>query len=165
MENIQKVLILAGTILITILLISLGIYVYKKNTMSSSENTQSLVRSMETQVYNQKYELYKGVQNGKRVKELLKLVSKNNQDKYLDSSQIKYCIFIRTKIPEILRKCENVYEMENALNGTRAYGVMHPQNIDKISDYLSRFKKYNIYFSYNEDGYIYEVNIEDTNSN
>ena len=76
MENASKALIIAGAILISILLIGLGVYIYNQaqNTVS-----QSNLNSEIAQAQNQKFEAYKGENiTSAQVKQLLQLINTNN---------------------------------------------------------------------------------------
>lgn len=81
MENTTKALLIAGGIIICVLLVSVGIFVY-----SNSENKViSAVSSMSTtekEAYNSKYMLYDGNQTGSDIKQLIgKLIANSNSNK------------------------------------------------------------------------------------
>ncbi len=76
MENASKALIIAGAILISILLIGLGVYIY--NQAQSTISTATLDSEV-AQAQNQKFETYKGNNvTAAQVKQLLSLINTNN---------------------------------------------------------------------------------------
>ena len=75
MENASKALIIAGAILLSILLISLGIVVFNqaKDVASGSGMTQS-----EVQAFNAKFTQYEGKQKGSAIRSMVQEVLANN---------------------------------------------------------------------------------------
>lgn len=79
MENASKALLIAGAILLSILIIALGIYVF--NLARSSMNTNQL-NEMEVSAFNTQFTQYEGKQLGSNVKSLLdKVITSNNSNK------------------------------------------------------------------------------------
>ena len=80
MENASKALIIAGAILISILLISVGIMIFNSSNGLFSSATRSM-SDQEKQMFNQKFTIYEGTKiSGSSVKELQRLVTANNAD-------------------------------------------------------------------------------------
>lgn len=84
MENASKALIIAGAILLSILIIAIGMYIY-----NSSQNTVTNVTSQfgdtEIQTFNQQFTMYEGKQSGTNVKALLgKVIASNSQNAQAD---------------------------------------------------------------------------------
>ena len=80
MENASKALIIAGAILLSILIIALGVYIF--NMAKSSTNTDSL-SSLELSTFNSQFTQYEGEQLGSSVKALLTAIiasNKTNED-------------------------------------------------------------------------------------
>lgn len=77
MENASKALIIAGAILLSILLISLGIMIFNQaqDTVSNSGMTQAEITS-----FNNKFLKYEGTQKGSVVKSLVNEVIASNSD-------------------------------------------------------------------------------------
>ncbi len=163
MENAIKALIIAATVLMAVLIISLGLYIYSKS--NNTDQASSTISKMEIMSYNEQYKLYEGVRSGGETKKLLEMAAQNNENLYLDDADVKYCVCIRTNIQEILDKFNDFYQMEVGLNGQRTFGVKYPTNIKKISDCLVQSKKYKIWFKYNEYGYIWEIHIDELENN
>lgn len=82
MENASKALIIAGAILLSILLISLGIYIFTQaqTVVNGSGMTQAEVKS-----FNEQFLKYEGSKKGSEVKSLIQEVNVNNkQDESLE---------------------------------------------------------------------------------
>ena len=76
MENASKALIIAGAILISILLIGLGVYIYNS---AQSTVSQATLNSEVALAQNQKFETYLGNNiTSSQVKQLLSLINTNN---------------------------------------------------------------------------------------
>lgn len=75
MENASKALIIAGAILLSILLISLGIIIFNqaKDVVSGSGMTQAEVQS-----FNAKFTQYIGAQKGSTIRSMVQEVMANN---------------------------------------------------------------------------------------
>lgn len=76
MENASKALIIAGAILLSILIIAIGMYIY-----TSSQNTineaGSQISATEIQAFNQTWEMYEGPQSGSNVRTLISKLASN----------------------------------------------------------------------------------------
>ena len=80
MENASKALIIAGAILISILLISVGIMIFNSSSGLFS-SAQSSMSDQEMQMFNQKFTMYEGSKvSASSVKQLIRDVEANNAD-------------------------------------------------------------------------------------
>lgn len=158
MENASKALLIAASILLAIAIIGIGMYIYQK--VNITKNASNAITGLEIEQFNMKYEMYEGKQKGSMVKSLLNLASKNNESLYQDEDTIKYCVCIRSNDKTLVDSFKGNYEMTIALNGTRSYGARYPSSIKQISNKLVNSKTYNIWFNYNENGYVWEINID-----
>lgn len=156
--NASKSLIMIGGVLVVMLIISLGLYIY--NVSNNADKVSETTTQMDIMANNKQYELYEGIRSGGEVKRLLNLAAQKNETLYKEQSTIKYCACIRTNVDEILKKFSNNTQMKIGLDGTRSYGVRYPSNIKEIADCISSSQKYKIWFSYNEYGYIWEIHID-----
>ena len=78
MENASKALIIAGAILISILIIAIGMYIYTSST-GSIENAISSMDTQEIEAFNAMWINYEGVQTGSQVKSMInKLIGHAN---------------------------------------------------------------------------------------
>lgn len=81
MENASKALIIAGAILISILLITLGIVIYN---MASSAVQNNGMNDVEIQQFNQKFLQFEGTKNGAQLKTLIQTIQSNNSNEEND---------------------------------------------------------------------------------
>lgn len=86
MENASKALIIAGAILLSILLISLGIVIFNqaKDVVSGSGMTQA-----ELQSFNAKFLQYQGTKKGSVVRSMVQeVMANNNSDEASDETRV-----------------------------------------------------------------------------
>ncbi len=76
MENASKALIIAGAILLAILIIALGVYIF--NQAKSTTNMDEL-SNQQVQAHNNTFENYEGKINGTQAKALIDAIRNNNQ--------------------------------------------------------------------------------------
>ena len=90
MENASKALIIAGAILLSILIIGIGMYIYNQaaNVMGNVN-----MDSQEIQAFNQQFEQYKGSINGSRARNLVSLLASNARQYSDDDSRQPYVGF------------------------------------------------------------------------
>jgi len=70
MENASKALIIAGAILISILIIAIGMYIYNSSQGAITGAAQD-ISATEIQAFNRMWEMYDGTQTGTNVKDLI----------------------------------------------------------------------------------------------
>lgn len=89
MENASKALIIAGAILISILIIAIGMYIYT-NSQASITNATSQMSTQEKAAFNQTWTTYEGQQSGSNCKTLIAQILSSNttnineEDKLID---------------------------------------------------------------------------------
>lgn len=88
MENASKALIIAGAILLAILIIGLGVFIFGQ-VANSVGNTG--MEQLTVQQFNSQFENYEGTQTGSQVKQLLKVVRSNNYT-YSDDESMKVTV-------------------------------------------------------------------------
>lgn len=155
MENASKALIVAAAVLMAILIISMGMYIYNK---SSSVNTSTTLDGLNVQAMNQTYLQYEGIQIGSNVKNLLSQAAKDNEDFYKDDTMTQYVICICSNSDRILKNYTSGSQMRKGLDKTRGYGVKYPENIRNIASHINNNDRYRIEFNYNENtGLINEI--------
>lgn len=76
MENASKALIIAGAILLSILIIAIGMYIYNSS-QNSIQTAGSQISAQEVSSFNQTWEMYEGTQTGSNVKALISKLSAN----------------------------------------------------------------------------------------
>lgn len=76
MENASKALIIAGAILLSILIIAIGMYIYNSST-NSITGAVNQISQQEIDAFNQPWEMYEGTQTGSNVRALISKLNSN----------------------------------------------------------------------------------------
>lgn len=84
MENASKALIIAGAILLSILIIGLGMFIY---TQASEAMQGTGLTSEQITAYNSKFTSYQGTRNGASVRSLCEVVRNHNNVNTDDASE------------------------------------------------------------------------------
>ncbi len=74
MENASKALIIAGAILLSILIIAIGMYIYNSST-NSITNAAGQISQQDIQAYNNQFTMYENRQVGTNVKALITTIA------------------------------------------------------------------------------------------
>lgn len=77
MENASKALLIAGSVLIAIVLIAVGIKILS-STKGVTQQVDTVSNNLEVSIFNSQFLQYEGEQRGSQVKALLRLVTQNN---------------------------------------------------------------------------------------
>ena len=91
MENSSKALVIAGAILVSILVIVVGNYIFN----SSTSIIKTSIDDSSIDVVDQMYLSYEGIQMGTNVKQLLLKAAENNEEIYKHQTTIDICVCIR----------------------------------------------------------------------
>ena len=125
MENASKALIIAGAILLSILIIAIGMYIYTSSTATIKDSMQDMTSS-EIEAFNSNLTTYAGNQTWSQVKAMLGRLAANAKT-YED--QI-------TKIPTVSARCGD--NGANPLTADRPNEESHPDeyiaHINEISN-------------------------------
>lgn len=84
MENASKALIIAGAILLSILIIGLGMYIYQQ---ASGVMGDTGLDSTKAQTYNQEFLQYEGTKTGSQTRALVQAIINHNRSYQDDYSQ------------------------------------------------------------------------------
>ena len=76
MENASKALIIAGAILLSILIIAIGMYIYNSS-QNSITGAVTQISQQEIDAFNQPWEMYEGKQTGSNVRALISKLNSN----------------------------------------------------------------------------------------
>ena len=114
MENASKALIIAGAILISILIIALGVFIYNNaaNTVKTADMTE-----YEIQAFNDKFLKYEGTQTGSSVKALIDTISANNSNSSNPKVTIDDSSTVKSKSDVVTGKTYTVTTDTNNGNG------------------------------------------------
>lgn len=160
MENAAKALLIGGCITLSVLIVSIGIYVVKAN--DTTDEASAMLSSIEIKMHNARYEVLEGLQSGRDVKTLLNYAIDDNnklgEDARIHETE-KLCVNIRSNDTTILNAFKSNSEMKKALT-TRDHGVRYAENIRQIIKVIQTNRKYKIWYSYSKSGYIWEIHID-----
>ena len=141
MENTTKALLISGAIILCVLIVSIGIYIYSssKNKVISAVSTMS---SNEIESYNSRYILYEGNQTGSDIKQLIgKLIANSNSNK--DDLDKIPGVYLETKTNSYDSTIPNSSDLSNYTKG-----------LEKIRSNLEAKHKYWVEISFQNNGLI-----------
>ena len=150
MENGSKALLIAGAILLCILIIAIGMFIYNSasSTTSSSLNSFS---TQETEIFNKQFDVYSGAQKGSQVKTMITTAISNATTNKEES----------IKIPGIaINKC--------VASDTKATHAAGPEDSDigtyidtltKIKNRVEKNHEYWVELSYQKNGLVDYITI------
>ena len=161
MENASKALIIAGAILISILLISVGIIIMNAINDPVQQGAQS-AESSAAEIFNSNFSLYAGEQKGSTVRQLItKILSSNGSDSkhqiYLDKTS-KYSELLSNgaKITTTNISASSWGKYQSSCDNEKTYNVEFSfADSDNVVDGNIR----DIVKIQTESGYIYKVKI------
>lgn len=133
MENASKALIIAGAILLSILIIALGVFVFNQ-AKSAVGNTG--LSDQEVAAFNSKFDSYEGKQKGSSVKALINTVK--NYNKSAENGEI--------------------IDIKNTAAGTGIVNQLpNDTNVSYANTNIVSGKMYTVSFEYNKQGRISAV--------
>ena len=97
MENASKALIIVGAILVSILIIAIGMYIYSSST-GSVEDAIAGMKVHEIEAFNKNWSSYEGKQSGSQIKTLINKLAANAQtfeeeeEKIIDLTCVPLCL-------------------------------------------------------------------------
>lgn len=142
MENASKALIIAGAIILSILIIGLGMFIFQK---ANSATEGADLSSQKVKAYNSVFEQYVGTQTGINVKALLDEVRSHNLANASDAS---------LNI--------DVQESSQAATTTPPTAAVTAATVNTIRAKIQNGKSYTVDFGYDAStGYIVAVGIVD----
>lgn len=146
MENASKSLLIAGSILVCILVIAVGMYIY--NTSGSSiQASVSTMSTSEIEAYNVKYTMYEGEQTGANVKSLVGVLVSNASTNEDENTRIPGLYFEYNK---------EVWDSGVPENGETS---SYLNALQEIKQNLESKHKYWIEVNYQKNGLIDYINI------
>ena len=146
MENASKALIIAGAILLSILIIGLGMFIYQQ---ASGAIGNVNMNSQEVQAYNSQFLNYEGQRNGASVRALCDLVRNHNNSNANDTSlQIG-----------IVYGQKGVEKTEENIDDEVTY-----TQVTEVKNDIKSGKTYNVALSAAKSGKIINITITDVKS-
>lgn len=143
MENASKALIIAGAILLSILIIGLGMFIY---TQAAEAMGDANLNSEQVQAYNAEFENYEGTQRGTSVRTLCDRIRSHNNSNADDTSlQIG-----------IVYGSEGLEKEESSIDE-----AVTTENVTAVKSAIRAGKTYTVTFTYARSGMIISATIED----
>ena len=141
MENASKALIIAGAILLSILIIGLGMFIYQQ---AQGAMSGANLDPQKANAYNQEFKNYEGTISGSNARALYEAIASHNRINIDDySQQITLTISSTDLTNTIFEPTANATMDTNTLKAGQTYYVTFP---------------------YNKSGYITKCNIKQVNS-
>ena len=152
MENASKALIIAGAILLSILIIAIGIYIFNGANSTVVNSMQSMTTS-EIEAFNNQFIQYDGKQSGSNLKSLVgRLIA--NANTYKDERQ----------------KTPTLGAVSEKWNAAATPGIKNAYNNEDIDIYIGHLGNirnaienkhmYTVTFLYDTSGLIYSIQVK-----
>lgn len=157
MENASKALIIAGAILLSILIIAIGMFIYN-SAQSTVNNSLTTMTTQEIDAFNNQFVSYEQRQSGSNVKALIgRLIANSNT--YVDEC---------AKVPEVQYNANsdsasgnNVTGIQNADGNNSGYVA----NLSRLRNFIVNKHDYWVSFDYGASGVIVKVTIDYDHAN
>lgn len=144
MENASKALIIAGSILVSILLISLGIVIFNKANPRDSE-----IEEVDMQTFNQKFLSYEGNKDGAEVRSLVQKVRANNAND--DNKEVR----------EVGIVFQDKSGKEDSQIKSITYDKTSKTTTDNVkTEMIKTNQHYNVTMKPDSDGLIHEITVK-----
>lgn len=154
MENASKALLIAGAILLAILIIAIGMFIYNSAQSTVNDSMTSLT-TQEVDAFNNQFISYEGKQTGSNVKALIgRLVA--NANTYTEEPGKVPTVTITDKVDSLNTVTNNVATMNNAgANEVANYNEI----LGKIRNKIEAKHPYWVEFKYGASSIISDVEI------
>ena len=161
MENASKALIIAGAILLSILIIAIGIYVYNQAN-STIQSSMSSMNTQEREAFNNQFTTYQGIQTGSQVKALLTRVA-SNLNTYKDQAEKIPTVILYTKA-DTDRAINDI--TKGSLDGNAHYAVTadatpYTKGVSSIRNKILDKHSYSVNFRFGASGLVMGIAIGD----
>ena len=124
MENASKALIIAGAILLSILIIGLGMFIYQQ---ASGAMGNANLDPQKIQAYNSEFTSYEGTKSGTQVRSLLDVVRNHNlantDDPSLNVTAMTGSAASVTTAPTALVTASAINDIKKTVNAGKTYTV------------------------------------------
>lgn len=148
MENASKALIIAGAILLSILIIGLGMFIYQQ---AADVMGNTGLTAQEVQAYNSKFLNYEGQKNGASVRALCDLIRNHNNTDAADDTSLQIGILYGQK---------GIEKTEDNIDDEVTYSV-----VTEVKNAIKSGKTYNVQFGVAKSGKIISATITDVKAN
>lgn len=152
MENASKALLIAGAILLAILIIAIGMFIYN-SAQSTVNNSMTSMTTQEVDAFNNQFTSYEQKQAGSNVKALIGRLIANSNTYVEESAKVPNVYYFDTGNPHAF---SGTSEIEMNTDGDNASYV---SDLSTLRNAIENKHPYWISFTYGESGVITEVNI------
>lgn len=149
MENASKALIIAGAILLSILIIGLGMYIYQQ---AADVMGNTGLTSQEVQAYNSKFLNYEGQQTGSSVRALCDVIRNHNNTDAADDTSLQIGIWYENGNLGVKKDEDNIDD------------EVSYDEVSKVKSAIKSGKTYNVEFKVAKSGKIVYAIISDKKS-
>ena len=149
MENSTKALLIAGSILVAILIVAVGMFVYN-NASGTATDSMTSMSTQEIDVFNKQFDIYEGLQSGSQIKTLMGILLTNantNKDEptRIPGVGINKCLNtdkeqMHAPVPEsgdISQYIDIIGEIRNRLDKKHDYWVELSYQSNGLVDYIT----------------------------
>ncbi len=160
MENASKALIIAGSILLSILIIALGMFIFSSSS-STSDTMGSTLSENEKQTFNIKFEKYLGKQSGSSVASLVSTIRSTAVSNKTSADMIVSVDFYDKEEKnnvQLAGQHELTDDSEDENISTSGY----VEGLSNITNSLVKSHDYEVSVEYNQSGLVSKVIIEYT---
>lgn len=152
MENASQALIIAGAILLAILIIAIGMYIYNSAQATINDSISSM-STQEIEAFNNNFESYKGKQTGSQVSALVgRLIANSNT---FQDEPGKVPTFTITKVSNKNTNCVNAYYNNADPNEQTNYIT----NLTTVKNGVENKHTYLVEFGYGNSGLIDAITV------
>ena len=151
MENASKALLIAGAILLCILIIAIGMYIYNSAESTVTDSMDNL-STQEIEAFNAQFTVYEGVQTGSELKALMgRLIA--NADTYAEEPAKQPYVYIE-------RMNSNDWGITaRGCSSDEGNTLGYIQNLAQIKNKVDTKHEYKVEFSYQQNGLIDYITI------
>ena len=161
MENASKALIIAGAILLSILIIAIGIYVYNQAN-STITSSMSSMNTQEREAFNNQFTSYQGIQTGSQVKALLTRVA-SNLNTYKDQAEKVPTVILYTKADTNTTLDATIAKQTLSGSHYKSTGeaTQYTKDVSSIRNKILDKHSYSVNFRFGESGLVMGIAIGD----
>lgn len=150
MENASKALLIAGAILLCILIIAIGMFIFNAS-QSTIVNSLSSLSTQEVEMFNNQFTVYTGIQNGTKIKALMGTLIANANTNKDEPSKIPGVFAEKLRVDDI--------DLYHAYVPEPGQPKEYINMLGKIRNRVEKKHKYLIEVSYQDNGLIDYITI------
>ena len=159
MENASKALIIAGSILLSILIIALGMFIFSSSS-STSDTMGSTLSENEKQTFNIKFEKYLGRQSGSSVASLVSTIRSTAVSNKASADMIVSVDFYGKDSTINVEGQKELTDSEEGSNSDGGSTSTYVDGLSQITNALVKSHDYEVSVEYNQSGLVKKVIIE-----